>query len=188
MALDRTWFNALVDDDGTNTVGTVWGKDDITNLLNSVDAEIARLDNSPRCSMYLLNGNGQTIPSGTLTVILFDAVDYLVGGAWWSASDAGTIICPVTGIYLVTAHLMWDVNPTGARMVKLMNTHVGYVTPELLTDGMAATYTTQLLTWVVPLQAGQGIQVHALHTTGAALRVGGYGYPNTNFIRAHRIG
>jgi len=44
MALDRTWYNALVDDDGSNTVGTVWGKDDIKNLLDSVDAEIGRLD------------------------------------------------------------------------------------------------------------------------------------------------
>lgn len=39
MALDRTWYNALIDDDGSNTVGTVWGKDDIKNLLDSVDAE-----------------------------------------------------------------------------------------------------------------------------------------------------
>jgi hypothetical protein len=43
MALDRTWYNALIDDDGSNTVGTVWGKDDIKNLLDSVDVEIARL-------------------------------------------------------------------------------------------------------------------------------------------------
>jgi len=39
MALDRTWFNALVDDDGTNTVGTVWNKAQIDALLDSVDAE-----------------------------------------------------------------------------------------------------------------------------------------------------
>jgi hypothetical protein len=44
MALNRAWYDALVDDDGSNTVGTVWGKDDIKNLLDSVDAELARLD------------------------------------------------------------------------------------------------------------------------------------------------
>ena len=43
MALDRTWYNALVDDDGTDTVGTVWGKDDIKNLLDSIDAALLPL-------------------------------------------------------------------------------------------------------------------------------------------------
>jgi hypothetical protein len=46
MALDRTWFNALVDDDGTNTVGSVWDKADIKNLLDSVDSELARLESA----------------------------------------------------------------------------------------------------------------------------------------------
>jgi len=40
MALDRTWFNALVDDDGSNTVGTVWNKAQIAALLDSVDAAL----------------------------------------------------------------------------------------------------------------------------------------------------
>jgi len=40
MALDRTWFNALVDDDGSNTVGTVWNKAQIDALLDSVDAAL----------------------------------------------------------------------------------------------------------------------------------------------------
>jgi len=42
MALDRTWFNALVDDDGSNTVGTVWNKAQIDALLDSVDVELAK--------------------------------------------------------------------------------------------------------------------------------------------------
>lgn len=44
MALDRTWFNALVDDSGDGMSGSVWDKADIKNLLDSVDAELARLD------------------------------------------------------------------------------------------------------------------------------------------------
>jgi hypothetical protein len=44
MALNRAWYDALVDDDGSNSIGTVWGKDDIKNLLDSVDAEILRMD------------------------------------------------------------------------------------------------------------------------------------------------
>lgn len=38
MPLDRTWFNNLVDDDGSNQVGTVWNKAQIKLLLDSIDA------------------------------------------------------------------------------------------------------------------------------------------------------
>lgn len=42
MAIDRTKYNLLVDDDGTNTVGTVWNKAQIKDvILDPVDAAIA---------------------------------------------------------------------------------------------------------------------------------------------------
>lgn len=43
MALDRSWYNALVDDDGSGMTGSVWDKADIKNLLDSIDAELARI-------------------------------------------------------------------------------------------------------------------------------------------------
>ena len=44
MAVDRTWYNTLVDDDGSGLTGSVWDKADVDALLDAVDAEIARLD------------------------------------------------------------------------------------------------------------------------------------------------
>jgi hypothetical protein len=42
MAIDRTNFNALVDDDGSNTVGTLWIKDKVkTVVLDPIDAALA---------------------------------------------------------------------------------------------------------------------------------------------------
>ena len=38
MAIDRTWFNNLVDDTGTGTTGTVWNKAAISGLLDAIDA------------------------------------------------------------------------------------------------------------------------------------------------------
>jgi hypothetical protein len=48
--LDRTWYNALVDDAGTGTTGTVWNKAQINNLLNSVDNSLAPLPAGPATS------------------------------------------------------------------------------------------------------------------------------------------
>lgn len=44
MALDRTWYNSLVDDDGSGLTGSVWDKADVDSLMDAIDAEIARLD------------------------------------------------------------------------------------------------------------------------------------------------
>jgi hypothetical protein len=42
MPIDRTAYNALVDDDGTNTVGTVWNKTQIKNvLLDPIDQALS---------------------------------------------------------------------------------------------------------------------------------------------------
>jgi hypothetical protein len=41
--LDRTWYNALADDTGTGTNGTVWNKAQINGLLNTIDASHAPL-------------------------------------------------------------------------------------------------------------------------------------------------
>jgi hypothetical protein len=44
MALDRTWYNTLLDDDGSGMTGSVWDKADVDSLMDAVDAEIARMD------------------------------------------------------------------------------------------------------------------------------------------------
>lgn len=41
MPLDRSWFNTLVDDDGSNTTGSVWDTTDVDALMDAVDVEIA---------------------------------------------------------------------------------------------------------------------------------------------------
>jgi hypothetical protein len=41
MALDRTWYNSLVDDDGSGLTGSIWDKDDVNQLMNAIDAQLA---------------------------------------------------------------------------------------------------------------------------------------------------
>jgi hypothetical protein len=44
MALDRTWYDTLIDDDGSGTTGSIWDKADVDSLMDAVDTEIARID------------------------------------------------------------------------------------------------------------------------------------------------
>ena len=41
--LDRTWYNTLIDDDGSGTVGTVWNRTQVDGLLDTVDASLANV-------------------------------------------------------------------------------------------------------------------------------------------------
>lgn len=41
MALDRTWYNTLKDDDGSGLTGSVWDKEDVNQLMNAIDAQLA---------------------------------------------------------------------------------------------------------------------------------------------------
>ena len=39
--IDRTWYNTLVDDDGSGTTGSVWDKADVDSFLDAIDALLA---------------------------------------------------------------------------------------------------------------------------------------------------
>ena len=80
MALSRTWYNSLVDDDGTNTVGTIWDKAAVDHVYDDVDAELARLDtditaipSATGISTVTTTGTIATlpIPSGTGNLIVY---------------------------------------------------------------------------------------------------------------------
>ena len=45
--LDRTWYNTLIDDDGSGNTGTVWNKSAVDSLLDSVDASLAGVVANP---------------------------------------------------------------------------------------------------------------------------------------------
>jgi hypothetical protein len=44
MALDRTWYNSLVDDDGSGLTGSVWDKADVDALMDAVDDQLLWID------------------------------------------------------------------------------------------------------------------------------------------------
>jgi hypothetical protein len=47
---DRTWYNALVDDAGTGTTGTIWNKAQINSEITAVDTALAPLVTGPASS------------------------------------------------------------------------------------------------------------------------------------------
>jgi hypothetical protein len=79
MAINRTPFNALVDDDGSNTVGSIWGKQDIKDvILDPVDAFVS---NGGVWSTYAPNWGGGDAIGPTLNNGVLSG-RYLQIGKW----------------------------------------------------------------------------------------------------------
>lgn len=64
MALDRTWYNTLVDDSGSGTDGTIWDKAAVDALMDAVDAMLLFPENT---DVTLPSGttNDYALPAGT---------------------------------------------------------------------------------------------------------------------------
>lgn len=66
MALDRTWYNTLVDDDGSNTTGTVWNKAAVDSLMDAIDAVLDGIDDAGALAMAA--STELTINTGAVTI------------------------------------------------------------------------------------------------------------------------
>lgn len=68
MTLDPAWFNALVDDPGPGTTGTVWNKAAINGLLTNVNSELTRIDLDFPTWTPTIVGNGGGTPAYSLQI------------------------------------------------------------------------------------------------------------------------
>jgi hypothetical protein len=66
--ISRTWYDTLVDDDGTGTTGSIWDKADVDSILDAIDALIAAdiwfggkvgIGSSPVTPLHITTGSGQ---------------------------------------------------------------------------------------------------------------------------------
>src|SRR4026209_1113203 len=73
MALDRTWYNSLTDDDGSNLVGTLWNKAAVDSLMDAVDAAVLLYPKLPASAAPMTPGTqtALAIPSGTGDLVLY---------------------------------------------------------------------------------------------------------------------
>jgi len=109
MAIDRGPWNALIDDDGSNEVGTLFGKEDIkTVILDPIDAA-------------LLGGGGVT--TNVVTVTATGTVNNLACGP---ASLVTLIDCQNTAALTITG-LAWTTAPRQGDTVVIQARNTGAV-------------------------------------------------------------
>jgi hypothetical protein len=160
MALDRTWYNALVDDDGSNAVGTVWNKTQIDNLLDSVDAI-----HNAHCLVRA--SAAYPLASGTWAMLSFDVVDSDPFGMRISATSHRV---PATGIYGVSAYIQMDANATGLRYIAVSRNGAPF--PNYPPGRVPGTTTTILQQVdVLPVTANMSIEIMVHQASGVPLNI-----------------
>jgi hypothetical protein len=162
MALDRTWYNALVDDDGSNTVGTVWGKDDIKNLLDSIDAIL-----TAHCLVRL--SVAVNVANATWSAVPFDIVDADPSGLW---VGGGQVRVKAAGTYGVIANVQWAGGAGGTTRYMQLTVN-GALTPATPTSVLpSAAPLFMKVTEVVKVAANANIGILAWHDAGGVLGLG----------------
>lgn len=171
MTLDRTWFNALVDDDGSNTVGTVWNKAQINALLNSVDAEFAKVSGA---GGGVYGSAPASIPHGsviTMPLETWNTEDFMTPGFWSTSLQHFVIPTGQAGLYHIQAAVNWANHATGIRAIYLAVN--GAVVAQSVVAGMdsAGTGPGQSVAVYAPLADGAAVTVKVYQNSGAALPI-----------------
>lgn len=164
MALDRTWVNGLVDDDGSNTVGEVWNKADVVHIYDDVDKQLHYCE--------LARITPQLVSPNTWSALYWD---YQVSDPHGMLTPPSSAVIPrVAGWYLVTALVQWAPG-TGNRGLALYLTNsldggeMWHPALNLTIAGVGLTRgLTQTLTRVVPSGPTGTIDIRVYHDVPAA--------------------
>lgn len=172
MPLDRTWYNTLVDDDGSALTGTPWDKSAVDSLMDAIDAALPAANIQTTTSTGTQNNFSQTVAravllrcnnASLLTITGFtagndgDVLDVVSVGAGQvdfahqnGSSTAGNrlINCATSGTTSLaagsgTARYIYDA--TTARWRLTRHEQGAWITPAYA----AGTYTTGAGTWTV---------------------------------------
>jgi hypothetical protein len=105
MAIDRAPWNTLVDDDGSNLVGTIWNKDKIkTTILDPADAAI--LVHEQTVDVPFNAAHYGVYPSGAWTVTAGNVVGFAkVQVGKWGLVSAYVVNSTITGTPLLLSLL-----------------------------------------------------------------------------------
>ena len=140
MALDRAWYNTLIDDDGSGLTGSVWDKADVDALMDAIDAEIARLDTVNAAAVLVSNSLALSWGSGVWAKVPFGTEHF--DSQNMHAPNDTEIWLLGPAIYSIQARAVWPESAAGWRGMYLSITEgpammpPGYDFKQSVTNGL----------------------------------------------------
>jgi len=127
--ISRTWYDTLVDDDGSGTVGTPWDKGEVDALLDAIDTLLAgnlvfgglvSSDGQPR--VVVRHSTTQSLTTEAWTSLTFDTEDVDVGALHSTVTNPSRLTIPTAadGFYLLVGYVNFAVSTTGVRAARIL--------------------------------------------------------------------
>jgi hypothetical protein len=186
MALDRTWYNSLVDDDGSGLTGSVWDKADVDSLMDAIDAEFARIDGSLSMPFVHVRRNAlQPAAPNTWTPIAFD-VEVSDSHGMWSPGSPALVTIPQTGCYSLHGSITFELSASGCRFASFQVNGL-QICPNILLNPTTGFVTIVHHQTIALLTAGQTLQFLAYQTSSGSLNTSDGGGDNSNQLRIRRL-
>jgi hypothetical protein len=170
MPIDRTWYNTLVDDDGSGTTGTVIDKADFDAILDAIDA----LPAVPT-PLYALafHSTTQSLSNATLTAITFNSEDYDVTALHSTSVNPTRMTVPTGagGLYQIDGKIFYAAHATGIRVARIHKNGAAISTqvthPATATGAHCVAVSTRLV-----LAAGDYVELIGYQDSTGALNTG----------------
>jgi hypothetical protein len=119
------------------------------------------------------NDADQTIPDAAGTTVAFNTTIYDNQGLH-NSSDNTLLTAPVSGVYVVSAYVLWEANPAGFRDLSIKKVGFTPANPIAASGEPAApgAFTTaQNVTTQIRLSAGDSVEARVQQTSGGGLKV-----------------
>jgi len=139
---------------------------------------------APMPNARVYNSADISIPNATLTSLTFNSEHWDVGELHSTSVNTGRLTAPITGLYMIGGHVMWAVNSTNQRSIRIAvnGTTIAIQTSMTLTDGNDP---LQTIVSAYRLAKGSYAELQVYQNSGAALnaRRGGNWSPEFWMVR-----
>lgn len=118
------------------------------------------------------NSANQTIPNNVATALVFDSTQFDTGAFHSNTINNSRLTISQTGFYMLTSSIEWAANATGVRSLSFrVNGLVGDVLASEVAPAFAANNTTESVTTIAQLNAGDYVEAIVLQSSGGNLSV-----------------
>lgn len=181
--IDLTVYNALLNDDGSNTIGTVGTKaaillnpilTPVQTAITALDAAIAATSIAGIARVTAYNGSAQSLTTATSTALTFDGELFDTAAMHSGGGTSSQFLAPATGVYMLTCTAQFAANATGQRSLKARTNGTTDLIGGAVVVGNAggAIATTVTCLYIQALTAADYIEFMAFQDSGGNLNVG----------------
>jgi hypothetical protein len=100
--------------------------DDVHRWAIVLTRTLTGVDDEPVLSARVTHSVAQSIANNTFPKLVFDTARWNDGGLWDSTANT-KLTAPVSGLYVIGAHIEWEPNAAGIRVLELVQSSVSVI-------------------------------------------------------------